>query len=88
LFDFGKKNSVEIALTQNWFLLEIVIEKEKCIMKEAWRKEGGGKREGTQEIFKNPPIYRNISSSLFPNFLTFQHVRDSFSLQTKSLTQI
>ncbi len=48
---FWKKNNVEIAATQNWFLLEIVVEKEKCIMKEASRVEGGGKKGGTQEMF-------------------------------------
>lgn len=40
---FWKKNNVEIVATQNWFLLEIVVAKEKCIMKEARRVEGGGK---------------------------------------------
>ncbi len=44
-----KKNSVEIVPTQNWFLLEIVVEKEKCIVKEARREEGGGNKGGTQE---------------------------------------
>jgi hypothetical protein len=29
-----KKNSVEIAPTQSWFLLKIVVEKEKGIMKD------------------------------------------------------
>jgi len=57
-------------------------------MKEARRVEGGGKKGGTQEMFFHPPIYRNINSSLFPNSLTFQHVRNSLSLQTKPLTQI